>query len=70
MFCKAVMFYLCLTRTRLHLAIYFCLHKGKCPVKAAESQARSRLFEIALVLVRLDHVATVTVNANHGVMCV
>jgi hypothetical protein len=27
-----------------------------------------RLFEIALVLVRLDHVARVIVNANHGVM--
>ena len=25
-----------------------------------------RLFEIALVLVRLDHVASVIVNANHG----
>ena len=26
------------------------------------------LFEIALVLVRLDHVASTIVNANHGVM--
>jgi hypothetical protein len=25
------------------------------------------LFEIALVLVRLDHVASVIVNANHGI---
>jgi hypothetical protein len=27
-----------------------------------------RLFEIALVLVRLDHVASVIVNANHSIM--
>ena len=27
-----------------------------------------RFFEIALVLVRLDHVASVIVNANHGIM--
>jgi len=26
------------------------------------------LFEIACVLVRLDHIASFTVNANHGVM--
>jgi hypothetical protein len=26
-------------------------------------------FELALVLVRLDHVASFTVNANHGIMC-
>jgi hypothetical protein len=29
---------------------------------------RSKLFEIAFVLVRLDHVASVIVNANHGIM--
>jgi hypothetical protein len=29
---------------------------------------RSLLFEIALVLVRLDHVASRIVNANHGIM--
>jgi hypothetical protein len=28
----------------------------------------SPLFEIALVLVRLDHVARVIVNANHGIV--
>ena len=27
---------------------------------------RSRLFEIALVLVRFDHVASLIVNANHS----
>ena len=25
-------------------------------------------FELALVLVRLDHIASVIVNANHGIM--
>jgi len=30
--------------------------------------ASLRLFEIALVLVRLDHVASRIVNANHGAM--
>ena len=28
----------------------------------------SPLFELALVLVRLDHVASGIVNANHGIM--
>jgi len=28
----------------------------------------SPFFEIAIVLVRLDHVASVIVNANHGIM--
>jgi hypothetical protein len=35
---------------------------------AAGWQARSPLFEIARVLVRLDHVARVIVNANHSIM--
>jgi hypothetical protein len=30
----------------------------------------SPFFEIALVFVRLDHVASVIVNADHGMMCV
>ena len=34
--------------------------------KAAEL---SPFFEIALVLVRLDHVTGCIVNANHGIMC-
>ena len=29
---------------------------------------RSWLFEIALVLVRFDHVASIIVNANHSIM--
>ena len=33
-----------------------------------EEKVNSRLFEIALVLVRLDHVASGIVNANHGIM--
>jgi hypothetical protein len=28
----------------------------------------SPLFEIARVLVRLDHIARIIVNANHGIM--
>jgi hypothetical protein len=31
-------------------------------------QANSSLFEIARVLVRLDHVARFIVQANHGIM--
>jgi hypothetical protein len=31
-------------------------------------QGASRLFEIALVLVRFDHVARFIVNADHGIM--
>jgi hypothetical protein len=31
-------------------------------------QQRSPLFEIARVLVCLDHVASVIVNADHGIM--
>ena len=35
------------------------LHDGK---------PASRLFEIALVLVRLDHIANMIVNANHRIV--
>jgi len=35
---------------------------------AAFCFARSRLFEIARVLLRFDHVAHFVVNANHGIM--
>jgi hypothetical protein len=28
----------------------------------------SPLFEIALMLLRLDHIATLIINANHGIM--
>jgi hypothetical protein len=34
--------------------------------KAAPEQACSWFFESASVLVRLDHVASVIINANHG----
>ena len=30
--------------------------------------ANSRLYEIALVLVLLDHIASFIVNANHGIV--
>ena len=36
------------------------------PEKAAGSQAGSPLFKIAFVLVRLDHLASVIVNANRS----
>ena len=36
--------------------------------KRIRKKARSPLFEIALVLVRLDHVASVIVNANHSIV--
>ena len=32
------------------------------------ARLRSRLFELALVFVRLDHVARFIVNANHGIV--
>jgi hypothetical protein len=36
------------------------------PESAQAAWQNSRLFEIAFVLVRLDHVASVNVNANHS----
>jgi hypothetical protein len=38
------------------------------PSEGANKVARSSLLEIALVLVRLDYVARVIVNANHCIM--
>jgi hypothetical protein len=35
---------------------------------ASRCEKNSRLFEIAFVLVRFDHVARWLVNANHGMM--
>jgi hypothetical protein len=32
------------------------------------TRQRSPLFEIALVFLRLDHVASIIINANHGIM--
>jgi len=46
------------------------LIEGSVPQKAAGWQARSPLFEIALVLVRCDHVASVIVNADHSATAV
>jgi hypothetical protein len=45
------------------LAASFCR-----PAIKNDSSAILRFFEIALVLVRLDHVARFIVNANHGIM--
>jgi hypothetical protein len=36
--------------------------------QAIPGQVNSRFFEIARVLVRLDHVASFIVNANHSMM--
>ena len=33
-----------------------------------DKKGKSALFEIARLLVRLDHVARIVVNANHGIM--
>src|SRR5262245_61696889 len=43
-----------------------CSIERSVPEKAAGWQACSRLFEIALVLVRFDHVACIIVNANQS----
>jgi hypothetical protein len=40
----------------------------KLPKNVSDGQPLSPLFEIALVLVRLDHVARRIVNANHGIV--
>jgi hypothetical protein len=43
-----------------HISSYFS--SGAARLK------KSRLFEIARVLVRLDHIASRIVNVNHGIM--
>jgi hypothetical protein len=43
--------------------------KIEIPVVAWLVDSTSPFFEIARLLVRLDHVASLIVNANHGVMC-
>jgi hypothetical protein len=49
-----------------------CSIEGICVKKAAGKPGRktghSPLFEIARVLVRLDQVARIIVNANHSIM--
>ena len=42
--------------------------EGSVPENTASWQACSRFLEIALGLVRLDHIASRIVNANHGIM--
>ena len=49
----------------VHLA--FDILYGNEAMKFGGGKHNSRLFEIALVLVRLDHVASVIVNANHSI---
>ena len=38
---------------------------GQCPLKGCRIASHLPLPELALVLVRLDHVARIIVNANH-----
>jgi hypothetical protein len=45
-----------------------CSIERSVPEKAAGWQARSPLFEIALVLVGFDHVASYIINADYGVV--
>jgi hypothetical protein len=42
--------------------------EGSLPENTARWQARSPFFDIARVFVRLDHVASFIVNANHGIV--
>jgi hypothetical protein len=44
------------------------LPKRKKIKSCANKTKRSRFFEIALVLVRLDHIARFIVNTNHSMM--
>ena len=53
------------------ISIFVPLSRRSKSSKAKLSdEQRSRFFEIALVLVRLDQVAPFIINANHGIMCV
>jgi hypothetical protein len=52
----------CKALREMAMKIHF---SGKCEVTRAKT---SPLFEIASVLVRLGHVASIIVNANHSIM--
>jgi hypothetical protein len=41
---------------------------GRVPETAQSAWQTSRLFELARVLMRLDHVARFIVNADHGIV--
>jgi hypothetical protein len=58
---------LCLPRDRLIAGgVIGKFHSsGECDVMRGKNK---RLFELARVLVRLDHVACIIVNPNHGIM--
>jgi len=45
-----------------------CSSAGVRLPESKPTHRRSRFYEIARVLVRLDHVARFIVNANHGMM--
>jgi hypothetical protein len=58
-----------LTQNRLHLAVYFLLHRGHIPLKRLHAgKPTSPFFELACVFVGLDHVSCVIVNASHCIM--
>jgi hypothetical protein len=46
----------------------FAFRMSNCPDKRKQSLARLPFLEIARVLVRFDHVASFTVNADHCIM--
>jgi hypothetical protein len=50
------------------LTVFESRKRAACSLDRVADLVCSRLFEIALVLVRLDHVASVAVNANHGIV--
>src|SRR5256885_1218984 len=54
---------------RLATARILTWYCARCVKRAARWQAASPLFEIARLLVRLDHVARFIVNANHSNHC-
>jgi len=42
--------------------------RDACKTRSGVDLQRSSLFELALVLVRLDHIASGIVNADHSIM--
>jgi hypothetical protein len=64
--CQTVYRSCALTRIRRQFVIYFCLYRGNIRKRLHADKPASLLFEFALVLVRIDHVASVIVNADHS----
>jgi hypothetical protein len=53
-----------LTRIRRQFVVYSLLPRGKCAVKGGRMASPFGVFELALVLVRFNHVARFIVNAT------